>query len=106
MIPAARGTVRRSVILTLVFRWEGRTWTGECRELGTATYGRSLPKLRDELLELVTLHLSTLEETAERGRFFEDHRIRFYADGEAPQSVEIPVEEDSFVQPYRIPIPA
>ena len=59
------------VILSLVFRREGLMWTGECRELGTATYGRSLPKVRDELAELVALHLEGSDLVWRRAALFQ-----------------------------------
>ena len=34
------------VILTMPFRQDGRRWTGECLELRTATYGRTLKQAR------------------------------------------------------------
>ncbi len=41
---------RRSfVVLRLLFRRDGRRWTGECLELGTATYGRTLMQVEREL---------------------------------------------------------
>ena len=58
------------VILTLRFRPDGRRWLGECVELGTATYSRTLQQTHDELKELVLLHLNTLEQTGEREAFF------------------------------------
>lgn len=64
-----------SVALTLRFRRERRCWTGECVELGTATYGRTLRQTRDELVELVALHLVTLEAIGERERFFRTHGL-------------------------------
>jgi hypothetical protein len=59
-----------SVVLTLRFRQENRRWTGECVELGMATYGRTLRQTHDELVELVALHLEALDAVGERERFF------------------------------------
>ena len=56
MVPQDR-KVLGYVILTLAFRQEGRRWTGECLELGTATFGCTLKEVREEVLELVELHL-------------------------------------------------
>ena len=94
------------VILTLAFRQEGRRWTGECLELGTATYGRTLKQASDELHELVTLHLNALEDVGECDRFFREHGIRFFTDAVAPDDAapRIPPDGDAFFQARRIPL--
>lgn len=94
------------IILTLAFRKDGRRWTGECLELGTATYGRTLQQTHDELAELVMLHLNTLEDVGECERFFDEHGIRFYTD-EVPSSEvapRIPLDDESFFQAHRVPL--
>ena len=95
------------VILTLVFRKEGNRWTGECLELGTATYGRSLEKTHSELAELVELHLNALEQAGERQHFFKAHNIRFYADHLPPAKVNstVPVDESSYVHFHSVSVP-
>jgi len=65
------------VVLTLKFSKEGRRWTGYCEELGTATFGRSLPEADRRLKEVVLLHLNTLEDVGERERFLKEHGIKF-----------------------------
>jgi hypothetical protein len=94
------------VVLTLRFRPEGRRWTGECAELGTATYGRTLKQVHRELVELVTLHLSSLEETGERDRFFRAHDIRCYPGDAPPAAVTrcLPVDEEFYTRAQRIPL--
>jgi hypothetical protein len=96
------------VVLTLVFRQEGRVWTGECRELGTATYGRSLSRTHDELLEMVKDHLSVLEEVGERDRFFKQHDIQYYPSGSPLAEVQqsLPIDDEVYVHAHRIAIPA
>ncbi len=97
------------VILTLLFRQEGKRWTGECLELGTATYGRTLKQVQAELAELVTLHLSSLEDAGEREHFFRRHNIRLYTDDALPTEVTpppIPVDGESYFQARRVPIGA
>ena len=96
------------LVLTLVFRQEGKVWTGECRELGTATYGRSLRRTHDELLEMVKDHLSVLEEVGERERFFQEHGIRSYAGDSLLAEVQqsLPIDDEVYVHAHRIPIPA
>lgn len=92
------------VILTLAFRQDGRRWTGECLELGTATYGRTLKQARDELNELVALHLNALEDVGESERFFLEHGIRFYSDSVTPHEAapRLPPDEDAFFQAHRV----
>ena len=97
---------RGFVILTLVFRQDGRRWTGECLELGTATYARTLKQTRDELLDLVTLHLNALEDVGERDRFFREHGIRFYTDDTSPSAVtaQVPLDGEAYFQAHRVPV--
>jgi hypothetical protein len=96
------------VVLTLAFRQDGRRWTGECLELGTATYARTLKQAREELEDMVTLHLNSLEDVGERERFFKEHEIKFYTDEAAPREVAptLPVANDSFFQPHLFPFPS
>jgi predicted RNase H-like HicB family nuclease len=63
------------VVLTLKFQKKGRRWTALCEELGTATFGRSLPEADQRLKEAILLHLNTLEDVGERERFFNDNNI-------------------------------
>lgn len=95
------------VILTHVFRRIGKNrWIARCVELGTSTHGRTLPQVRDEIVEMVTLHLSTLEEVGERERVFRENGIKTYPSNEAPVrvSTELEVGRESFAQAIRIPI--
>lgn len=96
---------RGYVVLTHEFGREGRRWTAHCKELGTATFGRSLPEARRRLIEVVGLHLNTLEDVGERKRFFREHNIKFYET--KPQSIVVSMSTNnaSFVQPHiqRIP---
>lgn len=93
------------VIFTLEFRQDGKRWLGGCRELGTATYGRTLKQVHDELIELVTLHLNTLDDVGERERFFKEHDIRVYHDA-PPAMVQpaVPVDSETFVHAHSMPL--
>jgi hypothetical protein len=63
--------------------------------------------VRKELVELVTLHLNTLEEIGERERFFGEHHITFYQhDTPGSISTQVPVDDGTFVQSYRVPLAA
>lgn len=92
------------VILTMAFRQDGRRWTGECLELGTATYARTLNQVSDELHELVTLHLNALDDIGECDRFFQEHGIRFYTDAVMAEDAapRIPTDGDAFFQARRV----
>jgi hypothetical protein len=100
------GTARGFVILTLRFRQEAKMWVGECLELGTATDGRTLKQVHNELIELVELHLDSLEAVGERERFFHEQGIRFYTDETVPAEVErpIPVDTEYYVHAHRVPL--
>lgn len=88
------------VILTLAFRKEGRVWVGTCLELGTSTYARSFERVRDELVEMVDLHLNALEDLGERERFFQEQGIRFYTGQERPVESSVPIDRDQVYQPH------
>lgn len=95
------------VIPMLRFRQVERRWLGECLELGTATDGRTLAGVHNELLELVELHLDTLDAVGEHERFFREHDIRFYVDGEVPSEVQkpVPVDTECYVHAHRLAVP-
>jgi len=101
-------TTKGFVILTLVFRQEGKVWTGECRELGTAAYGRSLKRAHDELLAMVADHLDVLKEVGERERFFKEHGIPVYTDEAPPPEIQqvLPLDEEAYAHAHRFAIPA
>jgi predicted RNase H-like HicB family nuclease len=67
--------------LLLTFSFEKQAdgrWTAYCEELGTATFASTLDEAKDELLQLVQLHVRTLEEVNERDRFFNEHNIKVH----------------------------
>jgi len=94
------------VVLTLEFRRVGRRWTAYCRELGTATFGRSLPEADKRIKEAVLLHLNTLEDVGERQRFFKENDIELHhARPRKSITVRVSPGAATFVEPYvqRIP---
>jgi predicted RNase H-like HicB family nuclease len=94
------------VILTLKYSKSGRRWTAYCEELGTATFGRSLPEADKRLKEAVLLHLNTLEDVGELGRFFREHNIEYYHGiPEKEITVCLPLQESVFVSSYVQPVP-
>ena len=94
------------VVLTYEFDKEGRRWTAHCKELGTATFGRSLPEAKRRLKEMVALHLNTLEDVGERGRFFREHNIQFHETKPKTVMISMSTNTASFVQPNIQRIPA
>jgi hypothetical protein len=100
-------TTQGFVILTLRFWQEDRRWVGECAELGTSTYGRTLRQAHDELKELVLLHLNSLEQVGEREHFFRKHNIKFYTDT-TPTEVPymVPVDAEFYTHVHRFPVSA
>jgi predicted RNase H-like HicB family nuclease len=95
------------VVLTLKFQKQGRRWTAYCEELGTATFGRSLPEADQRLKEAIFLHLNTLEDVGERERFLKEHNIQLHL--EKPQdsiTVCLPINREIFIEPLIQSIPA
>lgn len=100
------GTAKGFVVLTLEFQREGGYWLGHCRELGTATDGRSLDSVRRRLTKLVTLHLDGLDAIGERENLFRERGITLYTD-ELPREIatSIPVTHDeTLVQATPVPL--
>ena len=96
------------IMLTLKFYREGGIWVGECQELGTSTYNRSLNELKKQLLELVCLHLDALEDAGETQKFFKDNGIEFHREKPKTGIIEIPFNDrsDTFFTSYLQKIPA
>ena len=97
---------RGYVVLTLKFHKKGRRWAAYCEELGTATFGRSLPEADKRLKEAVLLHLNTLEEVGERGRFFKEHDIKYHKTKPRDNiTICLPVRNEVFVESHIQAIP-
>ena len=94
------------ILVTFKFRKEGRRWTAYCEELGTATFGRSLPEAQEKLEEAVLLHLNTLEDVGERDRFFKENNIKFYSHKPKIKKVTVigSFDRRTFVQPHIQPL--
>lgn len=95
------------VVLTLEFRNVGRRWTAHCKELGTATFGRSLPEADKRIKEAVFLHLNTLEDVGERARFFREHSIEFHrARPRKSITLSVSPRASTFIEPHvqRLPV--
>jgi len=95
------------VVLTYKFKKENRRWTAYCEELGTATFGRSLPEADKRLKEAVLLHINTLEDVGERSRFFQEHNIKLYTTRPTEDiTICLPLNKEVFVEPHIQAIPA
>jgi predicted RNase H-like HicB family nuclease len=95
------------VVLTLEFRKIDRRWTAYCKELGTATFGRSLPEADERIKEAVLLHLNTLEDVGERERFFREHNIKLHRD-RPRKNIRVCVSPgtNTFIEPHVQRLPA
>jgi hypothetical protein len=102
------GRTEGYISLTLKFYREQGRWVGECQELGTSTYGRSLPETKKQLVELVGLHINTLEDVGERQRFFKENGIKFHLNKPQMGVINLPYETklDVFISQYLQKIPA
>jgi predicted RNase H-like HicB family nuclease len=95
------------VVLTLKFKKVKRRWTAFCEELGTATFGRSLPEADKRLKEAVLLHLNALEDVGERRRFFKEHGIKLYqTKPKEDVTISLPLNKELFIEPHVQAIPA
>lgn len=95
------------VVLTYKFRKIDKRWTAYCEELGTATFGRSLPEAEKRLKEAVLLHLDTLEDVREHERFFRENNIHVHeVKPEKDITVCIPLTQEVFVSPQILQIPS
>ena len=91
---------RGYVVLTLAFKPEGRRWVARCEELGTATFGRSLPEAEKRIKEAVLLHLNTLEDVGECARFLGEHKVNVHRiKPETRVNITNPVNAGTFLQP-------
>ncbi len=101
-------SVKRSgyIVVTFKFRREGNKWTAFCEELGTSTFGRSIPEAHKKLKEAVLLHLDTLEEVGERERFFKEHNISFHSHKSKKSEIKIsgPLDTDTYVRAHIYPV--
>jgi predicted RNase H-like HicB family nuclease len=90
------------ILVTFSFHKEGNKWVGYCEELGTSTYGYSLPLVQTQLQEAIHCHINTLEDVGERERFFRENSIKFYKKKPEPCEIKIsePIKRDIFYQPH------
>jgi predicted RNase H-like HicB family nuclease len=93
--------------IALSFRFyqeEGR-WLARCEELGTSTYGDSLPEAEANLKEAVLLHLNTLEDVGECKRFLKENNIHLL--DKRPKEISVTysdLSDPAYYSPYIHPI--
>ena len=99
--------IKEYIIVTGVFRKEGRRWLAECPELGTATFGRSVTQAEERLKEAILLQVNTLADLGEVDSFFREHGIESHAEVPAGGTVTLqaPIETDTFVRPVQALLP-
>jgi len=101
---ATKTRVGGYIVLTCKYYQEGRKWVALCDDLGTSTFGRSLPDAQKKLREAVTLHLDTLEEVGETKRFFAEHHIQFYDRKPTDINICASLKDDVFFRPFIQPV--
>ncbi len=93
------------IALSLSFYQEEGRWLARCEELGTSTYGDSLPEAEANLKEAVLLHLNTLEDVGERERFLKENKIPLH--DKRPKKISFTYKDLSnpaYYSPYIHPI--
>ena len=83
------------IVVTFKFRREGNKWTAFCEELGTSTFGRSIPEAHKRL-----------KEAGERERFFKEHNISFHSHKPKKSEIKIsgPLDTDTYVRAHIYPV--
>jgi len=92
------------IIVTFLFYKEKNRWVGQCKELGTSTFGRSIQEALERLAEAVELHLNVLEQVGEREHFFREYNITLHPHKPREEEIRIPYEPNAFVRSYIYPI--
>lgn len=94
------------VIVNLRFyRDKNNKWIGECLELGTTSFGDTIEEAKESLIDLIELHLNTLEELGEKKRFFKKHNIKTFK--EKPKSIRqirVPYIENTLIGQFQVPV--
>lgn len=95
------------IALTFEFQKEGRRWVACCKELGTSTFGRSIPEAERKLEEAVSLHLNTLKDVGEMCRYFKEHSITYHHVRPAADfRICAPIRRrETFYRPHIHPLP-
>jgi len=94
------------VTLTIEFTREGKLWSAVCRELGTAACGKTVDEAKEAILELIELHLDTLEKHGERERFFKKHGVVFHKGAPPATDLRVTVSPGVLLSVVNQPIQA
>ena len=78
--------MRRKIVLTLRLWREDDQWLGECAELGTATFGTSTEEVREELKDLVLLHVKTMAAAGQLETVLAERGVTVYEEDESPET--------------------
>jgi predicted RNase H-like HicB family nuclease len=90
---------RAYIILTILLKEEKGTWTAECKELGTATFGETFEEAKANIKEAVDLHLNTLEDVGECTRFLKEKKVPIkYSEPPRQVTFTMPLEPNVFIQ--------
>lgn len=91
--------------VTIRFFKEGKQWTAQCVELGTATCADTLEDAQVAIDDMIELHLNSLEQLGICEAFLGKHGVIFHK-GSVSQSAgcqrEVPVRTGELVGSHRI----
>ena len=98
------------VDLTLKYEFEEGQWVGVCLELSTSTFADTLEEVQESLAQLVSEHLTLLEDAGETERFFEEHNIPYHEFKPDSVNVTLPLQNEgghssAFYQAQSLPVP-
>lgn len=87
-----------------IFKEDGQ-WVAVCRELGTSSCADDLQGAQEAIVDMIGLHLNSLEELGMRRAFFKKHGVKFYR-VRPKRPRRLSVRPDEFVTSVIEPIPA
>lgn len=99
--------VHAFIVLTEIVEKEDDQFVSTCPELGTASCGDTIEEAFANLEEAIEVHLSALEETGERDRFFSERGIKLHSPGPT-EPVHRPIPFGTVIKAttHRVPVPA
>lgn len=93
--------------VTVRFFKEGKQWTAQCVELGTATCADTLEDAQAAIGGMIELHLNSLEQLGVCEAFLAKHAVAFHKGSvsrSAKRQREVPVRTGELVGSHRIPL--
>jgi predicted RNase H-like HicB family nuclease len=85
-------TTARKIRVTYVVQKEDGQYAAYCRELGTASCGRTVEEAFTNLHEAIWVHLNAIDEAGERDRWFEERGIQVLAAGDEPEEITLHIQ--------------